>query len=54
MVADRLRGCVRESDTVARAGGDEFAIIQTRLEQPADAALLARRVCEAVRVPCGP
>jgi diguanylate cyclase (GGDEF)-like protein len=52
VLADRLQGCVRESDTVARAGGDEFAIIQTRLEQPADAALLARRVCEAVRAPC--
>ena len=50
-LADRLRGCIREPDTVARVGGDEFAIIQTRLGQPADAAVLARRVCEAVRAP---
>jgi diguanylate cyclase (GGDEF)-like protein len=51
VLADRLQGCIREPDTVARVGGDEFAIIQTRLGQPADAAVLARRVCEAIRVP---
>ncbi|QRM33454.1 bifunctional diguanylate cyclase/phosphodiesterase [Microvirga sp. VF16] len=28
IVADRLRNCLRDSDTVARLGGDEFAILQ--------------------------
>ena len=28
-VAERLRSCVRETDTVARLGGDEFAIVQS-------------------------
>jgi len=50
-VADRLRGCIRETDTIARLGGDEFAIIQTAIEQPADAAALARRVRDAVARP---
>jgi diguanylate cyclase (GGDEF)-like protein len=51
-VAARLHGCVREGDTVARVGGDEFAIIHTGIEQPNDAAMLARRICEAVKEPC--
>jgi diguanylate cyclase (GGDEF)-like protein len=50
-VANRLRKCVRETDTIARLGGDEFAIIQTAIEQPSDAAILARRVREAVAAP---
>jgi diguanylate cyclase (GGDEF)-like protein/PAS domain S-box-containing protein len=51
VVAKRLRHCVRDTDTVARVGGDEFAIIQTEIEQPLDTAILARRVGEAVRAP---
>ncbi|MDB5599576.1 MAG: Diguanylate cyclase/phosphodiesterase [Xanthobacteraceae bacterium] len=50
-VADRLRDCVRPSDTVARIGGDEFAIIQTGVAQINDTAELARTVGEAVRAP---
>jgi diguanylate cyclase (GGDEF)-like protein len=50
-VAGRLRGCLRETDTIARLGGDEFAIIQTALERPSDAALLARRIREAITAP---
>jgi len=50
-VADRLRGCLRETDTLARLGGDEFAILQTAIEQPTDAALLAQRLREAVTTP---
>jgi diguanylate cyclase (GGDEF)-like protein len=50
-VAGRLGALVREVDTVARMGGDEFAIVQVALEQPADAATLAARVIEAISAP---
>ena len=46
MVAERLRELVRETDTIARMGGDEFAILQAAITQPADAGSLARRVIE--------
>ncbi len=51
VIAGRLRHCVRDTDTVARVGGDEFAIIQTGIEQPLDTAALARRIGEAIRAP---
>jgi diguanylate cyclase (GGDEF)-like protein/PAS domain S-box-containing protein len=51
MVAERLRTLVRETDTVARMGGDEFAIVQVDIKQPADATLLAHRVTEVVGAP---
>ncbi|HTV37338.1 MAG TPA: EAL domain-containing protein [Xanthobacteraceae bacterium] len=51
VVADRLRGCTREPDTIARLGGDEFAIIMTQMQQPEDAAILARRIRESIIKP---
>ena len=50
-VADRLRGCVRDIDLVARLSGDEFAIIQSSLDRPSDAAALAKRAREAIHEP---
>jgi diguanylate cyclase (GGDEF)-like protein len=50
-VANRLRSCVRDIDMVARLSGDEFAIIQKLLDQPADAATLAMRIRDAIREP---
>ncbi len=50
-VAQRLSGCVRDSDTVARFGGDEFAILQIATEDVTSIAALARRICEVVRAP---
>ncbi len=50
-VADRLRALVREGDTIARMGGDEFAILQTTLNRPGDATTLARRVIDELSRP---
>jgi diguanylate cyclase (GGDEF)-like protein len=50
LVADRLRLLVRESDTIARMGGDEFTIVQVAAG-PADASTLAQRMISALSEP---
>lgn len=47
-VAERLAANVRETDTVARFGGDEFAIILTGIQDPVNAAGVADRLLKAV------
>jgi diguanylate cyclase (GGDEF)-like protein/PAS domain S-box-containing protein len=51
LVGERLRGCTRELDIVARMGGDEFAIIMTQMDQAADAATLSKRIRDSVIKP---
>jgi diguanylate cyclase (GGDEF)-like protein len=50
-VAGRLRQCVRDVDTVARVGGDEFVVLQANVELPADVTQLANRILRAVSEP---
>jgi diguanylate cyclase (GGDEF)-like protein/PAS domain S-box-containing protein len=50
-VGERLSKCIRHSDTVARVGGDEFAIVQVDLEEPGEAAAFAERIAEAIHQP---
>lgn len=50
-VGRRLKAVVRETDTVARIGGDEFAVIQTELHTPADTEVLCKRIIEHMRPP---
>ncbi|MEA3010579.1 MAG: hypothetical protein QOJ91_2271 [Sphingomonadales bacterium] len=49
--AQRLRAAVRGHELVARLDGDGFAVVQAGGEQPGHAALLARRVAEALAEP---
>ena len=50
-VAQRLRTCVRESDTVSRHGGDEFLILLSEVDHPDDAALIAQKIVASVAEP---
>jgi diguanylate cyclase (GGDEF)-like protein/PAS domain S-box-containing protein len=50
-VAQRLTSCVRECDTVARIGGDEFLVVLPRMAAREDLAAVARKLEEAVEEP---
>jgi diguanylate cyclase (GGDEF)-like protein/PAS domain S-box-containing protein len=45
----RLRASVRDEDTVARMGGDEFIFILRGLKSPEDAVKPAQKILEAIR-----
>jgi diguanylate cyclase (GGDEF)-like protein len=50
-VAARLQKVVRETDVVARFGGDEFVILQSPIKRTDDAARMARRVMDVLALP---
>jgi diguanylate cyclase (GGDEF)-like protein/PAS domain S-box-containing protein len=51
MVAGRLVGCARASDTVARIGGDEFVMVLSDLSHPEDSRIVAQKVLDALSLP---
>lgn len=50
-VSKRLTQTVREDDTVARMGGDEFVFILSEIDDEEDAVASAHRVIEAITMP---
>jgi len=50
-VAQRIKSCVRENDTVSRLGGDEFTIILTELFSPQSITDIANKIIDAVSQP---
>jgi diguanylate cyclase (GGDEF)-like protein len=50
-VAARLRGAVREADTIARMGGDEFVVLLDGATLEAAPELVAERLLEVLRQP---
>jgi diguanylate cyclase (GGDEF)-like protein len=51
MVADRLQLIIRSMDTVARMGGDEFALVLADATKQADVDAVANRIIEVVSEP---
>ena len=50
-VAIRLRSAVRETDTLARSGGDEFVLVATELRDARSAKLVAEKLRNALKQP---
>lgn len=50
-VSARLQGCFRPSDTVARFGGDEFAVILTDVAHADDVSQLAQHIADSLKAP---
>lgn len=50
-VGRRMRHCVRDTDTVARIGGDEFVVLLESIHTPADALQVADKIRAALRHP---
>jgi diguanylate cyclase (GGDEF)-like protein len=50
-VASRVAGCLRDTDSVARIGGDEFMFLFTNLERPEAVGRIAEKILSAVQAP---
>lgn len=50
-VTQRLRQCLRDSDTLARIGGDEFTLILPAVDNPTNAANVAEKIIRTLKEP---
>jgi len=50
-VAERMRNCVRDSDTISRLGGDEFVIVLSNISSPKNASNIAENIIDSVIKP---
>jgi len=50
-VAARVKGAIRETDVAARFGGDEFAILQSDVDDPSPVGALAAKVRDLIAEP---
>jgi len=50
-VAQRLSGCVRKADTVARTGGDEFVVVLGEIAAPKNAAMVGGKMLDELSRP---
>jgi diguanylate cyclase (GGDEF)-like protein/PAS domain S-box-containing protein len=51
-ITERCRAAISETDTLARLSGDEFVFVLPEAGNPEDAAAVARRILDAVALPC--
>lgn len=51
IVAQRLRGCVKDGDTVSRLSGDEFTVVLRQVDDVAAAQAVSQRIVESLQQP---
>jgi len=52
LLGERLKRCVRQADTVARVGGDEFAILLTDIPSVPQVTAIADKILARIAEPC--
>ncbi len=51
IIAERIKGCLRAEDTLARFGGDEFTVLLPQIRKQEDAGGVAKKIIECISTP---